>query len=75
MWLKITQITNFSHVFKGLSLILLGIFALLFVYYMKQRWQEPKSFKLILFVIIACFIIIYGFFILVFNPNWWMLPY
>ena len=75
MSVKIAEITNYSPVFKGLALIILGALAALFYYYMKKKWKEPASFGFLVFLWLAVFIILYGFFILIFRPNWWALPY
>ncbi|OGC06433.1 hypothetical protein A2230_04845 [candidate division WOR-1 bacterium RIFOXYA2_FULL_36_21] len=75
MWLKLTEFTNFSHLFKGLGLVILGGIALVFSYYMKKRWNEPLKAKFLIFIFIAFFIIVYGLYILIIKPDWWALPY
>ena len=75
MWVSISQFTNFSHLFKGLGMVLLASFALLFAYWMDKKWKDPKTTYYYIFVALAVFILLYGMFILVFRPNWWSLPY
>jgi len=74
MWLNLALFSR-TTLFKGSALVLLGIFALLFAYYMKKKWNEHNSFGFFLFVGVACFIILFGLYILVISPNWWALPY
>jgi len=75
MSIKISQFTNFSPFFKGPALIVLGLLALLFAYYMKRRWKEPASAGYWIFVGLAVFIILFGSYILFLQPQWWKLPY
>lgn len=72
---KIAQIVNHSPIFKGTALVVLGILALMFSYFMKKKWNEKKSFGFSLFQGIAIFIVLFGLFILIYRPNWWGLPY
>jgi len=72
---KIAQITGYSRTFKGLGLMVLGATALLFAYYMKKRWNEPKSFGFYLFIAVGAIILVYGLIVLALRPNWWALPY
>ncbi len=69
------QFTNYSPFFKGPGLIILGIAALLFAYFMKKKWNEPNSFGFYLFIAVGAIILVYGLIILLFRPNWWALPY
>jgi hypothetical protein len=66
---------NTSPVFKGLSVIIAGLIALLFWYYMKKRWGEPDSFGYKAFFYFSVFVVLYGLYILMFRPDWWALPY
>ncbi|MBI5700964.1 hypothetical protein HZC34_03830 [Candidatus Saganbacteria bacterium] len=75
MPIQIVQFLNFNPIFKGLGLIILGLIALLFAYFMDRKWKEPKSFGFVLFIAIAIFILLFGLYILLFHPNWWALPY
>lgn len=72
---KIIQFTNMSPVFKGTSLMIVGILALLFAWWMKRRWKEPVKGGFLIFIGLAVFIVLYGLFILIFQPHWWDLPY
>jgi hypothetical protein len=73
--IKILMFTNTSPIFKGLSVMIAGIVALLFWYYMKKRWGEPESFGFKVFFWFSVFVILYGLYILIFKPDWWALPY
>jgi len=72
---KVVQFTNYSPFFKGPALIILGLLALLFAFYMKRKWKEPASIGYWIFLGLAVFIILFGIYILVFEPQWWRLPY
>jgi putative flippase GtrA len=69
------QITNTNPTFKGLSVIIAGLIALLFAYWMNKRWKEPLKGGFLVFIGLAVFIVLYGLFILVFQPHWWNPPY
>ncbi|MFA5034568.1 MAG: hypothetical protein WC500_02145 [Candidatus Margulisiibacteriota bacterium] len=71
----IVQFTNTSPVFKGLGALIVGVVALLFAWWMRKRWQEPLEGGFKVFLGLAIFIILYGLFILVFQPHWWNPPY
>jgi len=75
MSVNMAQFTDFSPFFKGPALIILGLLALLFAYYMKRKWKEPASFGYFIFIGLAAFIILFGLYILIFQPQWWKLPY
>jgi len=42
---------------------------------MRAKWKEPLKGGFLVFIGLAVFIVLYGFFILIFRPNWWALPY
>ncbi|NQT30670.1 MAG: hypothetical protein HQ596_08870 [Candidatus Saganbacteria bacterium] len=69
------QYTNTSPVFKGAAVAMVGILALLFAFWMKEKWKEPLKGGFIVFIAIALFALAYGLFLLIFRPNWWALPY
>jgi hypothetical protein len=73
--IKIVQFTNMSPIFKGLAVIIIGLLALVFAWWMKKRWQEPLQGGFLVFMALAVFILLYGLFILFFQPQWWKLPY
>jgi len=75
MGIKIIQFMNLNPIFKGSGLIMLGIAALLFALYMKKEWKEPKSIGFYIFIALSAFILLYGLFILIFRPGFWLLPY
>jgi len=62
-------------VFKGASVAIVGLIALLFALWMSRRWKEPLRGGFIVFIGLSIFIVLYGLFILIFQPNWWALPY
>ena len=72
---RIIQITSMSPIFKGLLTLIVGTLALLFVWYMKKKKNEPDSIGFRIFTALAIFIVIYGLFILIFQPQWWLPPY
>lgn len=72
---KFIQITNMNPTFKGLAVLIVGLIALLFAWWMRKRWQEPLKGGFLIFIALAIFIVLYGLFILLFQPQWWRLPY
>ncbi len=72
---KFVAVTNMSPTFKGASVALVGLLALLFAYWMNRRWKEPLQGGFLVFTGVAAFILLYGLFVLVFQPQWWKLPY
>ncbi|MFA6170282.1 MAG: hypothetical protein WCW67_07755 [Candidatus Margulisiibacteriota bacterium] len=71
----IVQFTNTSPFFKGFGALIVGVAALLFAWWMRKRWQEPLAGGFKVFIGLAVFIVLYGLFILVFQPHWWNPPY
>ena len=69
------QITNMHPTFKGASVAIVGILALIFAGWMHKRWQEPLRGGFLVFIGVAVFIVLYGLFVLLFQPQWWKLPY
>ena len=67
--------TSFSPIFKGFGTLLVGLLALGFAWWMKKRWQEPVHGALTVFIAISLFVTLFGLFVLIFQPNWWALPY
>ena len=72
---KFIEFTNMNPLFKGGSVFLVGILALLFCWWMQKKWNEPFRGGFLIFVGLSIFITLYGLFILVFRPDWWSLPY
>ena len=72
---RLLQFVNMNPVFKGSSVIIVGLLALLFALWMRAKWKEPLKGGFLVFIGLAVFIVLYGFFILIFRPNWWALPY
>lgn len=72
---RIVQFTNFSPIFKGGGVVIVGLLALWFALYMKTRRKEPATVSYNLFLGLSIFVILYGLFILIFQPRWWVLPY
>lgn len=73
--MKIIQFTNYSPIFKGGAIALVGLSALLFAYWLKVRWKEPVQGYFLVFVGVACFVTLFGLFVLMAQPQWWKLPY
>jgi len=71
--IQILIFINQSPIFKGSGLIILGILALLFVRYVKAKGEKWQT-GLIIFTLISAFILSYGLFILIFQPQWWLPP-
>ena len=74
-WIKVIQFVNMNPVFKGGATIIVGSLALLFALWVRKRFNEPDTIFYKIFVGTCIFIILYGSYILVFRPNWWLLPY
>lgn len=72
---KLVQFTNMNPVFKGASVTTVGLLALLFALWMRHRWKEPLKGGFLVFAGLAVFIVLFGLYILIFQPNWWALPY
>ena len=67
--------TNMDPTFKGSSVTVVGALALLFAFWMHRRWKEPLKGGFLVFIGVAIFIVLYGLFVLIFQPQWWKLPY
>ena len=72
---KFIQFINMNPVFKGSSVALVGLIALLFALWMMRRWKEPLRGGFLVFIGVAVFIVLFGFYVLIFQPQWWKLPY
>lgn len=75
MGVKFIQFTNMNPIFKGSSVVAAGLLALFFAWWMRERWGEPFKGGFLVFIGLAIFITLYGLYILIFQPNWWALPY
>lgn len=60
---------------RGLSVVGVGLAALLFAYWMNKRWQEPVKGSFFVFIAIAVFVVFFGLYIAALKPLWWQLPY
>ncbi len=69
------EIINMNPIFKGAAVIIVGLLALFFAWWMRERWKEPLKGGFLVFVGLSIFIVLYGLYILVLQPNWWALPY
>jgi len=67
--------TNTSPVFKGISVTIAGIIALIFCWWMIKKWKEPLTWQFRIFIGLSIFIVLYGLFILIFQPQWWTPPW
>ena len=75
-WLaRFVEFTNMNPTFKGGSTAVVGLIALLFALWMNKRWKEPLKGGFLIFIGVAVFIVLYGLFVLIFQPQWWKLPY
>ncbi|MFC1511520.1 hypothetical protein ACFL5U_03980 [Candidatus Margulisiibacteriota bacterium] len=72
---KIIQFINMNPLFKGASVAIVGLLALFFAWWMREKWGEPLKGGFLIFIGLALFITLYGLFILIFRPGWWALPY
>jgi len=72
---RFVQFTNMNPIFKGGSVAIVGLVALLFALWMNRRWKEPLRGGFLVFIALSIFIVLYGLFILIFQPQWWKLPY
>ena len=72
---KLIQFTNYSPIFKGGAVAAVGLVALLFALWMNRRWKEPLRGRFLVFIGVASFVTLYGLFVLIFQPQWWRLPY
>jgi len=72
---KFIQFINMNTVFKGGSVAIVGLVALLFALWMMRRWNEPLKGGFLVFIGVAVFVSLFGFYTLVFQPPWWRLPY
>ena len=66
---------NMNPSFKGGAIIVVGLLALLFALFMKVKFKEPLRGGFLVFVSLSIFFVLTGLYILVFQPNWWALPY
>ena len=64
-----------SPVFKGITVIIAGLIALGFCYWMIKRWKEPLTWQFKIFIGLSIFIVLFGLFILIFQPQWWTPPW
>lgn len=67
--------TYSNPAFKGITVIIAGLIGLGFSYWMVKRWKEPMSWQFIIFIGLSAFIVLYGLFILIFQPQWWTPPW
>jgi uncharacterized membrane protein YeaQ/YmgE (transglycosylase-associated protein family) len=64
-----------SPVFKGIGVIIVGLIGLLFSWWLVQRWKEPLTWQFKIFIGFSIFVTLYGLFILLFQPQWWIPPW
>jgi len=69
------QFTSVNPLFKGISVTVIGLLALLFALWVKKGLKQPLAGGFLVFTCVSVFIVLYGLFILVFQPQWWNLPY
>jgi hypothetical protein len=69
------KFTNMNPLFKGGATLVIGLIALLFAWWMHKRWKEPLQGTFLVYIGVAAFVTLFGLFVLVFQPQWWKLPY
>ncbi|MFH1362474.1 MAG: hypothetical protein ABIH69_07510, partial [bacterium] len=57
---RIIQFTNMNPIFKGASVTIVGLLALFFALWMRDKWKEPLRGGFLVFFGLAIFIILYG---------------
>jgi len=62
-----------SPVFKGIALMLLSVLAVLFGFWFNKGSEPSNNFKM--YLAVAGIIFLYGLFILIVRPHWWLPPY
>jgi hypothetical protein len=73
--LDIIVLMNTSPVFKGVSVTIIGSLALLYSFWLIKKWKEPLSWQFKIFIGLSLFITLYGLYILIFQPQWWIPPW
>jgi hypothetical protein len=63
-----------SPIFKGSSLCLIALCALAFAWWRKERGEKLQG-GFLVFSATALFILLFGLFLLIFQPHWWNPPY
>ena len=71
--LKLITFMSQRPVFKGWALIILGLLALLFAWVYKGKGNKIEG-SLWVFILVAVFILVFGIWILIFSPQWWLPP-
>lgn len=71
--IKLLTFMNQRPVFKGWALIILGILALLFAWVYKGKGKKVEG-SLWGFILVAVIILVFGIWILIFQPQWWIPP-
>jgi len=71
--IKLITFMSQRPVFKGWALILLGILSLLFAWIYKGKGKKVEG-SLWVFILVAAFILVFGIWILIFSPQWWLPP-
>jgi len=72
---KFIRFTCFDPVFKGGATLAVGLLALLFALWMRGRWKEPLQIGFLVYIAVSILVIFFGLFVLIFQPQWWKLPY
>lgn len=70
---RIIRYVSESPVFKGSALIVLAVIAILGAVLMAKSGRK-KDFNFWVFVAVAAIILIYGLYILIMRPQWWLPP-
>ncbi|MBU0687172.1 MAG: hypothetical protein KKB81_04915 [Candidatus Margulisbacteria bacterium] len=73
--IRIIEFTNTSPIFKGGATTLVGVIALIFVLLFMRKTKRTWELGQKVFLALAIFIILYGLYILILQPQWWNPPY
>ena len=73
--IRLIEFTNTSPLFKGGATTIVGVLALLFVLWFMKKTKREWELGQKIFLALSVFIIIYGLYILIFQPQWWNPPY
>lgn len=73
MGIELLTFMNQSPIFKGISLTILGVLAILFGLWMKKK-NKKMDLNVFIFIAVSVIILLYGIFILVYKPLWWAPP-
>lgn len=71
--ISLISFVSTNPVFKGVALMLLSVLAVVFGLWFNKGNKPSSSFNM--YLAVAGVIFIYGLFILIVRPHWWLPPY